>query len=171
MLFALLYLFFRRLAGLAVGSGSSDQSKDAEILVLRHQLKVLHRQVGRPRLRRRDRVLLAALSRALPRPSWSSFAVTPQSLLRWHRELVARKWTYRRRPSGGRPALGEDICELILRVADENPRWGYVRIHVRKAMFWRPTGAPPILGLRHRLLEQRTAYSKSTDWLTQTLLG
>lgn len=67
MLFALLYLFLRRLAGLAVRSGSSDQSRDAEILVLRHQLKVLHRQVGRPRLRRRDRVLLAALSRALPR--------------------------------------------------------------------------------------------------------
>jgi len=83
----------RRLAGLAVGSGSSDQSKEAEILVLRHQLEVLHRQVGRPRLGRRDRVLLATLSRALLRPSLSSFAVSPQTLLRWHQELVARKWT------------------------------------------------------------------------------
>jgi len=86
MLFALLYLVLRRLFGLAEGS-KEDQSKDVEILVLRHQLKVLRRQAGRPRLRRIDRAFLAAASRALRRPAWASFVVSPQTLLRWHREL------------------------------------------------------------------------------------
>src|SRR5712691_6933272 len=98
MLFSLLYLLLRRFVRLAGGPSSTEQSKDVEILVLRHQLNVLHRQRGRARLRRLDRVFLAAASRVLPRPSWSSFAVSPQTLLRWHRELVRRKWiwTYRR---------------------------------------------------------------------------
>lgn len=96
MLFALLYLVLRRLIGFAEGS-KEDQSKDIEILVLRHQLKVLRRQAGRPRLRRFDRAFLAAASRALPRPAWASFVVSPQTLLRWHREMLRRKWTYRRK--------------------------------------------------------------------------
>ena len=77
-------------------SDSSDVSKDIEILVLRHQLRVLGRRAGRPRPRRLDRVLLAAASRVIPRSFWSSFLITPQTLLRWHRELVRGKWTYRR---------------------------------------------------------------------------
>ena len=105
MLFALLYLVVRRVFGLAGGSRSDDLSKDVEILVLHHQLKVLRRQAGRPRLRRLDRVVLAAASRVLPRSAWSSLMVSPQTLLRWHRELVRRKWTYRRKPRGGRPPL------------------------------------------------------------------
>ena len=128
MLFALLYLVVRRLFGLAGGSGSEDLSKDVEILVLRHQLKVLRRQAGRPRLRRLDRVVLAAASRVLPRSVWSSLMVSPQTLLRWHRELVRRKWTYRRKPRGGRPPLDAATCEVILRIARENRRWGCVRI-------------------------------------------
>jgi putative transposase len=92
-----------------------------------HQLAVLGRTVKRPPLRRRDRMLLAAASRLLPRERWSAFPVSPQCLLRWHRELVARKWTYRRR-SPGRPPLDPALRELVLRLGRENPSWGCVRI-------------------------------------------
>ena len=133
MLFALVHLVLRRLFGFAGGSESQSQSKDVEILVLRHQLKVLRRQAGRPRLRQLDRVVLAAASRALPRPAWASFMVSPETLLRWHRELVRRKWTYRkwtyrRKRVGGRPPLDPDTRELILRLGRENRTWGCMRI-------------------------------------------
>src|SRR5439155_8102826 len=85
-------------------------------------------KAGRPRLRRMDRVLLAAASRLLPRDRWSSFLVTPQTLLRWHRELVRKKWTYRKRRTIGRPTLDPQIRDLIVRLGQENPRWGCVRI-------------------------------------------
>jgi transposase InsO family protein len=127
MLFALLYLLLRRALRLAAGS-ASDVHNDIELIVLRHQLAVLKRQVGRPRLRRGDRLFMAALSRVLPRPRWSLFVVSPQTLLRWHRELVRRKWTYRRNATGGRPPLAADVRELIVRMGRENPRWGCVRI-------------------------------------------
>jgi putative transposase len=127
MLFALIYLLLRRALRLAAGS-ASELHNDIEIVVLRHQLAVLTRQVSRPRLRRRDRLLMAAVSRILPRPRWSSFVVRPQTLLRWHRELVRRKWTFRRNATGGRPPLAGDVRALILRMARENPRWGCVRI-------------------------------------------
>jgi putative transposase len=105
----------------------SERSKELEILVLRHQLHVLQRQVARPRLRPTDRLLLAALSRSLPKAAWSSFVVSPVTLLRWHRQLVARRWTYSRR--GGRPRTDGGTSELVLRLARENPTWGYRRIH------------------------------------------
>jgi putative transposase len=124
---ALIYLLLHRAVRLAAGS-PSDMHNDVEIVVLRHQLAVLKRQAGRPRLRRRDRLYMAALSRVLPRPRWSSFVVRPQTLLRWHRELVRRKWTYHRNAGAGRPALTDDLRELILRMGRENPRWGCVRI-------------------------------------------
>jgi hypothetical protein len=104
VLLALIYLLLRRLVAL-VGGASDARHDDVEVLVLRHQLAVLRRQVGRPRLRRRDRLYLAALRRALPRKRWSSFLIQPQTLLRWHRELVRRKWTYRHRSTGGRPPM------------------------------------------------------------------
>ena len=95
--------------------------------MLRHELSILRRQVGQPRFELRDRLLLAALSRALPRRSWNVFLVRPETLLRWHRRLVARRWTYpHRRP--GRPPLGREVRELVLRLARENPSWGYLRI-------------------------------------------
>jgi putative transposase len=104
-----------------------DAAKDLEILVLRHQLTVLRRQTPRPRLEPADRALLAAISRMLPRVRWSCFLVTPETLLRWHRRLVAGAWTYPPRGSG-RPPLDEDVQQLIVRLARENPRWGYQRI-------------------------------------------
>src|SRR6266545_6930621 len=94
MLFSLIYLLVRRVLGAA---RRPQDERDIEILVLRHQVKVLRRQVKRPRLHRLDRVLLAAASRAMPRDLWSSFVVGPETLVRWHRELVAKKWTYTRK--------------------------------------------------------------------------
>jgi len=104
----------------------SREFKELEIVVLRHELSVLRRQTRRPQLTTSDRVLLAAASRLLPRSSWRSFLVTPTTLLRWHRRLVARRWTYGGRC--GRPSVGDEICRLVLRLARENPRWGYQRI-------------------------------------------
>src|SRR5205809_4376244 len=95
MLF-LLSLIVRALARLLVGRGGADAAQDLEILILRHQLRVLRRKTGRPKLRPLDRMVLAATSRFLPRVRWASFMITPQTLLRWHRELVRRKWTYGR---------------------------------------------------------------------------
>jgi putative transposase len=93
---------------------------------LRHQLAVLKRQVARPRFTSADRLILAALSRVLPRDRWAVFLVTPATLLRWHRDLIARKWTY---PHTGNPrALPDDTVDLVVRLARENPRWGYQRI-------------------------------------------
>jgi hypothetical protein len=123
-----LYWSLRRLLDLAALRFRSERQKEIEILVLRHQLHVLERQVARPQLSPADRALLAAFSRVLPRRVWaSSFLVTPATLLRWHRELVARRWTYpHRRP--GRPATPVEVRELTVRLARENPGWGYRRI-------------------------------------------
>jgi hypothetical protein len=104
----------------------SREFKELEIVVLRHELAVVRRQISRPRLDERDRVFVAAAGQLLGRASRSLF-VRPDTLLGWHRQLVRRRWTYAgRRP--GRPAVSEEICELVLRLARENPRWGYQRI-------------------------------------------
>jgi hypothetical protein len=118
----------RRVLELVVLRLRPERSKELEILVLRHQLHVMQRQVTRPCLRPADRLLLAALSRSPSRQAWSSFLVSPATLLRWHRQLVARRWTYSRR-TVGRPRTDSGRCELVLRLARENPTWGYRRIH------------------------------------------
>jgi putative transposase len=123
----LAYLTLCRSIQLLVQLARGDAAKDLEILVLRHQLTVLRRQTARPRLEPADRALLAAISRVLPRSRWSCFFVRPETLLRWHRRLVAGAWTYPHRQTG-RPALDEDVRQLIIRLARENPRWGYQRI-------------------------------------------
>jgi putative transposase len=127
LLASLLYIVLRRLLQLVALCSRSQDFKELEIVVLRHELAILRRQPGRATLRPADRAFLAAASRFLPRRRWSSFFVTPDTLLRWHRRLVARRWTYPRR-SPGRPAVGGEVRELVLRVARENPRWGYQRI-------------------------------------------
>ena len=127
MVVSLLYLLFRRVLAVAVLRLRSREFKELEIVVLRHELAVLRRQVSRPHLEERDRVFLAAASRLLSRTSWQSFFVRPDTLLGWHRRLVRRRWTYAgRRP--GRPSASGEIHELVLRLARENPRWGYQRI-------------------------------------------
>jgi putative transposase len=111
----------------AAGIGPAPDAKDVEIAVLRHQLMVLRRQVARPRYTPSDRLVLAVLARLLPRERWSAFLVTPATLLGWHRELVRRRWTYPRRPCRRR-GLDPSVVDLVLRLARENPRWGYQRI-------------------------------------------
>jgi hypothetical protein len=103
-----------------------EEAKEVEILVLRHQLAVLRLQVGRPELKLADRALLAALSQVLPRRRWPTFFVRPETLLGWHRRLVARRWTYR--GQRGRPRRSDGLRELVERLATENPTWGYRRI-------------------------------------------
>src|SRR5438034_5063045 len=121
------YWVVRRLFELLILFARSERAKELEILLLRHELQVLRRQVGRPRLRSADRVLLAALGQLLPRKRRRSFLVEPATLLRWYRDLVRRRWTYAgRRP--GRPPLAAQRQRLILRLAAENPGWGYKRI-------------------------------------------
>jgi len=130
-MWSLLYLALRSLVRLVVIGGHGrrdDHTKDLEILVLRHQLHVLQRTAGPRKLRAIDRVLLAAASRAIPRDRWVAFLVKPATLLRWHRELVRRKWTYRRTGRPGRPPIEPEVRALILRLARENARWGCVRI-------------------------------------------
>ena len=105
----------------------SQASKDVEIMALRHEIMVLRRQVARPRLEWSDRAVLAALTRLLPAALCGSRLVTPGTLLAWHRHLIARKWTYPGRP--GRPAVDQQIRELVLRLAGDNPVWGYRRVH------------------------------------------
>jgi len=124
---SLVYALFCRLIELVVLVGRGERSKELEILVLRHELSILRRQVKRPRFTPDDRLLLTALSRVLPRRLWGAFVVRPETLLRWHRRLVARHWTYpHRRP--GRPRIDGEVRELVLRLARENSGWGYLRI-------------------------------------------
>jgi transposase len=112
---------------LAVLRCRSDAANEVEILVLRHELAVLRRQVARPSWRPADRVFLAALARMLPRERRGSVFVRPETIRRWHRSLRARRWTYpHRRP--GRPATDAGVRALIVRLARENPGWGYRRI-------------------------------------------
>src|SRR5947207_8298473 len=118
-------MIVRRVLGV-LGCGPTQDADEVEIAVLRHQLAVLRRQVSRPRYTPGDRVLLAALAKLLPRERWPVFLVSPATLLRWHRELVARRWSY---PHTGRArGLGEQVVDLVVRLARENPRWGYLRI-------------------------------------------
>jgi putative transposase len=126
LLWSFVYLVVRNLFALVWLLARPRRSKELEILVLRHELAVLRRQ-ARPMLTRADRALLAALSRSLPRPAWTRFPVKPETLLRWHRQLVARSWTYPHRKPG-RPPVEASLRALILRLAHENPHWGYRRI-------------------------------------------
>jgi len=127
VLWSLAYVVVCRLFELVVLCCRSPRSKELEILVLRHELSIMRRQVKRPQLQEADRLLLAALSRGLPRRAWSAFSVSPRTLLRWHQRLVARRWTYAHRPPG-RPRVNREVEALVVRLARDNPSWGYRRI-------------------------------------------
>ena len=131
-------IFYRLIAGFACLAVRSGRDKDLEIIVLRHQLTVLRHQVNRPSINNNDRALLGAVGQALPRSRRVGWLVTPESLLRWHRQRIARHWTYRN-PRRGRPPTAATLRQLIVTMATENPTWGYRRIHGELA------------GLGHRL--------------------
>ena len=126
MLLSVVSVALQRILQLVALLFRSADSKELEIVVLRHQVAILRRHVRRPTFRPADRWFLAAASQLLPRVDWRVFLVTPATLLRWHRWMVAKHWTYARRP--GRPAIAKERRALILRLARENPRWGYQRI-------------------------------------------
>jgi putative transposase len=129
VIFSVAYLVVRRLLGCLMVLARREVSKDAELLVLRHENAVLRRQISRVRYQPRDRLWLAALSRLIPRHRWGEvFAVTPATLLAWHRRLVARKWDYASRRRPGRPRTAAAVRELVLRIAADNPAWGHRRV-------------------------------------------
>ncbi len=130
MLIKIVYLLVRRILGLVVLLFRRDMAKDAELLVLRHENAVLRRHVGKVRYEPADQVWFAALARLLPRRRWIEiFAVTPATLLAWHRRLAARKYGTSNGRKPGRPPTVPGIARLVVRLAKENPLWGHRRIH------------------------------------------
>ena len=130
MLFSLLYALAGRLLALIVVRGRGEASKDVELILLRHEISVLRRQTPRPRLEPADRLIMAAFARHLPGPLRKFRLVSPGTLLRWHRELLARSWTYAHTPATrGRPPTRAAVRALVLRFARENSTWGHRRIH------------------------------------------
>jgi len=142
----LIYLMFAKLLGWMVLRIRSDTTKDIEILVLRHQLAVLQRRT--PRMSWAHRAMIAALARLLPARRRRELIVTPSTILRWHRQLLSRRWTAPPvRP--GRPAIPAGVRALVLRLATENPTWGYRRVHGELAGLGYRVGASTVWTILH----------------------
>ena len=143
MTLRLVYLIFCQFSAWIALLARSDASKTAEILMLRHQVGVLRRQVTRPRPSWADRALISALARLLPKTRRRHLFVTPGTLLRWHADVITRRWTAKRQQSG-RPPTSPPLRRLILRLAGENPDWGYRRIGGELASMGRKVGASTV---------------------------
>ena len=150
MIISVAYLLVRCLLGCLTVLSRGQVSKDAELLVLRHENAVLRRQVGRVRYEPGDRLWLAALSRLVPRTRWGEvFPVTPATVLAWHRRLVARKWDYTSRRHPGRPSTAAAIGELVIRIATENPARGHRRVQGELVRLGHPIAASTLWQILH----------------------
>ena len=156
----LLYLIFRQALGLVLLLGRTYATKDVELLVLRHEVAILRRTNPRPHLDWADRAVFAALVRRLPRALRGHRLVTPDTILRWHRRLIRRRWTYPSRT--GRPPIDDVLAALVVRMARENPRWGYLRLQGELLKLGHRVGASTIRRIlkRHRI---PPAPSRHTD--------
>ena len=143
MALMLIYRIFVRFVSWLVLHARPNQAKEIEILVLRHQLVVLQRRTPRPRLRWTDRAIIAALARLLPSRRRLDLLVTPSTILRWHRQLTTRRWTTQH-AQPGRPAIPAGVRALVLRLANENPTWGYRRVHGELASLGYQIGASTV---------------------------
>ena len=145
MIISVVYLLVRCLLGCLMVLTRHQVSKDAELLVLRHENAVLRRQISRVRYQPGDRLWLAALSRLVPRRRWGQvFTVTPATLLAWHRRLVARKWDYTSRRRPGRPSTAAAIRKLVIRIAIDNPSWGHRRVQGELVKLGHPIAASTV---------------------------
>jgi transposase len=150
VIISVVYLIVRCLLDCLIVLMRHRVSKDAELLVLRHENTVLRRQNGRVRYQPGDRLWLAALSRLVPRRRWSEvFAVTPATLLAWHRRLVARRWDYASRRRPGRPSTAAAIRKLVIRIATDNPAWGHRRVQGELVRLGHPIAASTVWQILH----------------------
>ena len=149
-MFSVVYLAARCLLGCLMVLARREVSKDAELLVLRHENAVLRRQIGRVRYQPADRLWLSALSQLIPRRRWGEvFAVTPATLLAWHRRLVTRKWGHTNRRRLGRPSTAAAIRKLVIRIATDNPTWGHRRVHGELVKLGHPIAASTVWQILH----------------------
>ncbi len=149
MIFSVGYLLARCLLGCLM-LARREASKDAELLVLRQENAVLRRQISRVRYQPADRLWLAALSRLIPRRRWGEvFAVTPATLLAWHRRLVTRRWDYASRRRPGRPSTAAAIRKLVIRIATDNPTWGHRRVQGELVKLGHPIAAATVWQILH----------------------
>jgi putative transposase len=161
--FRLFYLIFIRLLGWLTLLSRTSSSKDIELLVLRHEVAVLRRTNPRPRLDWADRAMFAALIRRLPAVLRGHRLITPATVLRWHRQLVTKKWTYPNR--SGRPPVDQTIAALIERMARENETWGYQRIQGELLKLGHRVGASTIRRiLKLRRIPPAPLRSTDTSW-------
>jgi putative transposase len=144
----LLYLIFQQVLGLVLLMGRTASTKDVELFVLRHEVAVLRRTNSRPRMDWADRTVFAVLIRQLPRALRGHRLVTQGTVLRWHRRLMRRKWTYPNRP--GRPPISEALATLVVRMARQNPSWGYRRLQGELLKLGHRVGASTIRRILRR---------------------